>query len=159
MAQRGHAVLSVERSAQGLRIKTASGTLSLEPWSDRIVHVRYARDAGWRGGYNPAVIAPPRTIAWTVNDSAAKVELSMPALRVVVDKASGAVAFLDAAGKPVVAESGASQLPPPGGGALSQSFGMGEEAIYGLGQHQNGLLDYRGSSGRSLTRSSPVTAT
>ncbi|GJI89569.1 glycoside hydrolase family 31 protein [Duganella hordei] len=148
MAQQGNAVLSVERFAQGLRIKTASGMLSLEPWSDRIIHVRYARDAGWQGGYNPAVIAPPRTVAWTVNDSGAKVELSMPALRVVVDKASGAVAFLDAAGKPVVAESGAPQLPPPGGGALSQSFGMGEEAIYGLGQHQNGLLDYRGSTVR-----------
>lgn len=146
-----HAITGTEKTASGLLLKTASGTLTLAPWSDRIIHVRYHRDSNWKGAYNPAVIAKPQAVAWTMAETPTAVTLSTAALQVRVDKASGKLAFLDAGGKLIVEEATAQPraLPASDGAALTQIFGLNEEdATYGLGQHQGGQLDYRGSSVR-----------
>jgi alpha-D-xyloside xylohydrolase len=146
--QANDGVAAVERRATGLFVKTNSGTLALEPWTDRIVHVRFARDPNWAGAYNPAVIAKPQAVAWTMRETSDAVILATPALQVRVDKATGRLAFLDHAGKPIV-EDGARGLPVLDGGALSQAFQAGtQHAVYGLGQHQGGQLDYRGTTVR-----------
>lgn len=142
------AVLGIEKNASGLFVTTPGGVLALLPWSERIVHVRHHRDKNWRGSYNPAVIGAPQAVAWSVAESVDAVTLSTAALHVKVNKASGALVFLDAADKPILEEAGHT-LPAADDGPLSQSFGLGDdEATYGLGQHQNGRLDYRGSSVR-----------
>lgn len=137
----------ITRSAAGIAVRTAQGTLAIEPWSERIVHVRFHRDSGWKGAFNPAVIAAPGKVAWTLNETAEAVTLSTGALSVRVDKAKGTLAFLDAAGKPIVEEAGAQprKVPSSGPGAVAQAFSHGG-ATYGLGQHQGGLLDYTGNS-------------
>ena len=151
VAQAAANVTGVEKTATGLVLTTPAGILTVEPWSERIVHVRFHRERGWRGGYNPAVIAQPQTVAWNVSDTAAAVTLSTPALQVKVEKASGKMSFLDAAGKLIVEETTAQPrvLPAAEGAPLSQTFGIDEHhATYGLGQHQGGQLDYRGSTVR-----------
>lgn len=42
----------------GIRVQTANGVLTVEPFSDRVIHVRFGAD-GFAGNYNPAVIAKP----------------------------------------------------------------------------------------------------
>ncbi|SFU97029.1 glycoside hydrolase family 31 protein [Pseudoduganella namucuonensis] len=145
------AVAGVERSAAGISVRTAEGTLSIEPRSERVIHVRYHRDKDWAGSYNPAVIAKPSAVAWTTSSTADTVTLATAAVQVRINKASGAIAFLDAAGKPVLEEAGARPrvLPPREGGALRQTFALhNEDAVYGLGQHQSGYLDYRSNTVR-----------
>ncbi len=144
-------VTVIDKTAAALLLTTPGGTLELAPWSDRIIRVRYHRERNWAGGYNPAVIAPAQSVAWTVAETPTTVTLSTPAMQVKVDKASGKLAFLDAAGKLIVEEATAQPrvLPARDGAALRQVFGLDvNHATYGLGQHQGGQLDYRGSTVR-----------
>ncbi len=51
-------VRPADRSRAALELTTADGVLTVEPWSDNVVHVRFG-PAGYAGNYNPAVIATP----------------------------------------------------------------------------------------------------
>lgn len=136
------------RTATGLEVKTASGVLSIEPWSDRIVHVRFAVSAAWANPYNSWVIGSPVRTAWTTDETPDAWILKTPAVQVRVRKSDGALSFLDAAGGILLSEGGgARQIPTAGAGAVTQAFET-RTPVYGLGQHQNGLLDYSGATVR-----------
>lgn len=136
-------VPTVTRSARGLLVTTAQGTVRIEPWSDRIVHVLAGPAAEWDGNYNPAVIAQPGKVDWTLTTTLDYYQLATPALQVRVAKASGAVSFHDAQGKRMLGESGR-DISQAG---VVQGFDYAGP-VFGLGQHQNGKLDYRGTSVR-----------
>ncbi len=131
------------RSGAGIDVRTADGVVSVEPVSDRIMHVRFG-PAGFTGNYNPAVIVSPGPVAFEVSETPDAVVLATSALHVKVAKASGNVSFLTAGGEVLIDEAGR-DLSHGVSQSFSQSFGAGG-AIYGLGQHQNGLLDYAGTS-------------
>lgn len=137
------AVPAMTQSVRGLLVTTAQGSVRIEPWSDRIVHVLAGPAVGWDGNYNPAVIARPDKVDWTVSATPDYYQLATPALRVRVAKASGAVSFYDAQGKQLLAESGR-EMSKAG---VMQGFDYAGP-VFGLGQHQNGKLDYRGISVR-----------
>lgn len=141
------AITSVSRSPAGVTLHTARGVLKIEPWSDRIVHVRFHRRADWAGSWNAAVIGKPRAVQWQLEETAEAYTLSTPALSVRIDKAKATLAFADSAGKTIMEEAGpqARMLPTVAGGGVTQAFSHGG-ATYGLGQHQGGLLDYSGNS-------------
>ncbi|GAB3454037.1 hypothetical protein GCM10027321_04850 [Massilia terrae] len=134
---------AVLRSPRGLVVSTAQGTVRIEPWSERIVHVLAGPASGWEGNYNPAVIAQPGKPAWTGSETPDYYQLATAALQVRVAKGSGAVSFHDAQGKLLLAEAGRDV----GTGGVMQGFGY-DGPVFGLGQHQNGKLDYRGTSVR-----------
>lgn len=135
----------IERNPSGIRIRTANGILTIEPRSERIIHVRFGADRNWTGNYNPAVIAKPAVVSWTLSSKAGSVILATSALQVSVDKTSGRIEFLDKDGKPVLKEAGAQPRTLLGAGkGTRQVFALpDDEAVYGLGQHQSGYLDYR----------------
>jgi len=137
------AAASVLKSARGLAVATAQGTVRIEPWTDRIVHVLSGPATGWDGNYNPAVIAQPGKVEWTSTETPDYYQLATPALQVRVAKASGAVSFHDAQGKLLLAEAGR-DITPAG---VTQGYDY-HGPVFGLGQHQNGKLDYRGTSVR-----------
>jgi alpha-D-xyloside xylohydrolase len=137
-------VEAVKTLASGIEVGTRAGVLRVEPWTDRIVRVRFARSADWPGNDNPALLGGPAPVAWTVDDSAAALVLSTSAMKVRVDKGTGALTFLDRDGSAVLTEPGWGRGAP--GVGVSQNFDLqANEAIYGLGQHQAGALDYKGS--------------
>ncbi|MTV37742.1 glycoside hydrolase family 31 protein [Duganella radicis] len=131
------------QDARGLRLTTAQGTLRIEPWSDRIVHVLAGPATGWDGNYNPAVIAQPRKVDWRVTETPEYYQLATPALQVRVARDSGKVSFHDTQGKLLLTESGR-EIDQAG---VTQGYDY-NGPVFGLGQHQNGKLDYRGSSVR-----------
>lgn len=148
---RADAVAKVERTASGVFLSGAGGTLAIEPWGERIVRVRFHRSRDWTGAYNPAVIAKASATAWDVAETPETIVLSTASLKVRVKRASGAIAFLDAAGKVITEEAGSEPrlLPAGASGPLKQVFALNEDdATYGLGQHQGGQLDYRGGTVR-----------
>ncbi|MEO7493439.1 MAG: glycoside hydrolase family 31 protein [Massilia sp.] len=145
-AKAPQAVTAIARSAGGVAINTAAGTLTIEPWTERIVRVRFHTDPAWAGTYNPAVIARPAAVQWSVAETADTYTLSTAALKVRVNKANATIAFLGADGKVVLDEFASTPRGMAGGasGPVSQAFGLrGDEFIYGLGQHQTGRLDNR----------------
>lgn len=79
--------------------------------------------------------------------------LRTAAMTIAMSKATGLVSLLDDKHNPLFGEAdagrrmlGYAQHPD---GTVQQRFSLeGGQAIYGLGQHQAGLLDYRGTTVR-----------
>ena len=131
----------------------AGGRLRLEVCADDIVRVAFARDDAFFT--RPSLMAAPRKCtpsAWKLTKTDGKATIATAKLRVDVDLTTGAVAFFDAAGRPIAAERA-------GGRSLAPATVMGEathhvrqqwqayddEHLYGLGQHQQGLVDIKGT--------------
>jgi len=140
------------RLEDGLSLALPGGTLRVQVCAADLVRVAFAADAGFFG--RKTMMAEPRRCektAFTLATTAKDATLATSRLKVRVDLGTGAVAFLDATGKPVLAEK-------PGGRTLTSATVQDEktrhvrqewlannaESLYGLGQHQHGLLDIKG---------------
>ena len=132
-------VTSVREFPSGLELQTDAGNLTVEPWSDVVIHVRFG-PAGYRGNYNPSVIAAPGKVRFNIRQTADASILSTPKLSVRISKATAAVSFADADGKTLLQEADRRI-----GKGTVETFGT-RTPIFGLGQHVNGLLDYSGST-------------
>jgi alpha-D-xyloside xylohydrolase len=83
-------------------------------------------------------------------DSAECMVLASERLKVSISKSDGVVTFFRASGQIVVKEAGQAALAPSvyngdKGFSLRQRFVLTpDEGLYGLGQHQDGLMNYRG---------------
>lgn len=130
---------AVVKSSAGVEIRTGGSVAIVEPVSDRVVHVRFGL-AGFKGNYNPAVIAQPKPAAFTVTEAGDNVTLTTAALKVRVGKSCGCVTFLTPDDKVLLSEGGRDLRH----GVRQDFYASGP--FYGLGQHQNGLLDYTGAS-------------
>ncbi|MFA9388280.1 MAG: TIM-barrel domain-containing protein [Prolixibacteraceae bacterium] len=92
---------------------------------------------------------PDSTIEWKVQESADEVELSTNTLSARVNKETGYVQFLDQNGNVILAEAKRNygtqigeNLPETSMQEIFES--PSDEAFYGLGQHQNGEVNYKG---------------
>src|SRR5689334_1835325 len=52
----------------GIELGTERGSLTIEPWSEFVVHVRFGPE-GYAGNYNPAVIAQPGKVRFEVKQT------------------------------------------------------------------------------------------
>jgi len=99
----------------------------------------------------PAVTHPCSGAQFTVSATAEAVSVKTSALRIEIDRVTDAVRFLTAAGEPVLSEKttdGREILPETTAGTrtyqVRQDFLLSPgEALYGLGQHQEGNFDLR----------------
>ncbi|KQU47521.1 alpha-glucosidase [Sphingomonas sp. Leaf339] len=141
-----------DRNSDGASFRIPEGVLRITFWGDRIVRVTVSKTAETPAA-GMAVIGAPAKVAWTMAEEVQRFLFTTPAMRIAVDKATGAVALLGADGKPVIGEAdpGTRRMgdTPAPDGAVQQRFEItGGQAIHGLGQHQAGLLDYRGNTVR-----------
>jgi alpha-D-xyloside xylohydrolase len=168
---------NIETSADGIVVAWGGDYLKLQVRADNIIRVAYAKDRAFfeRGSIDvlPLGNVPKWTLAESGVSRAPRDEADRPAVgggaggdaarpphtvtvstkRVSarVDLATGAVTFLDPAGRPVLAEKA-------GGRSLEAATVMGEstyrvrqqwlghddESLYGLGQMQMGMVDVKG---------------
>lgn len=142
-------LLSYENREDFLLLLTDIGKLKIEPISPQIVRVVYTRREAFRA--TPSLMMLPRPpvppTKWAVEEADHTLRVITSQLQVEIQKATGAITWLDAAGKLLVRE------PEQGGktidleddhaARLELVFAPGE-AIYGLGQHEEGILNYRG---------------
>lgn len=147
------AVLSIHREPNGVVLRTDSGALRLEVYAPRIVRVTFVRGDQFPASRSLAVIRGPEAARWTLAEETNEIVLRTDDLVVRVNRTTGAVAFCDADGTPVLRETanGRSLTPDRIGSEDSvrsrQEFVLApDEAIYGLGQHQQGVMNYRGTT-------------
>lgn len=142
-----------ERTADGVVVTPASGpakTVRLQVMSDRAIRVTASPTETISVPPSLQVIATPRTSGFTVEQVGGKVVLKAGKATAEVALATGAVSFKDAAGKTVLTEQARSNFKPltidgKGFYAVSQRFNPNtDEGFYGLGQHQNGQMNYNG---------------
>lgn len=103
-------------------------------------------------------------VKWTLKEEKEQVILLTPALRATVSLVSGEINFTDHTGKPLLAEpkeGGKYFIPVTEEGQpayrLSQSFTSApDEAFYGLGQHQNGIMNHKGQQVELLQNNTEI---
>jgi alpha-D-xyloside xylohydrolase len=133
---------SAEADPAAIHLVTAQGVLTVDARSDRDIHVRFGPD-GYAGNYSPEVVAAPGPVGAHIDVKVSQtpdaVTLTTKALQVRATR-DGRVTFLTPDGKTILEEAGRDLAH-----GVTQSFGTGG-LVYGLGQHQNGMLDYSGST-------------
>ncbi len=126
------------------------GWLGVDVCADDVIRVEYAKERGVLGRATLAT-APKRCPrpAPVISSEAGSKTLATGKLAVKVDLASGRVTFLDREGRVLLAERGRTLSPTSVQGeaafSVRQEWEPNEgEALYGLGQHQQGLMDIAG---------------
>jgi len=126
--------------------------VKLQVITDKIIHVTASPVNSFVVDNSLMIEAKKRnSVKWDVKESGDKIELSTQYLVATILRSTGELSFADKAGKPILKEI-------PGGGKIlkgnvldgeqsyevSQSFQSApDEAFYGLGQHQNGIMNYK----------------
>ncbi|HEV2275122.1 MAG TPA: TIM-barrel domain-containing protein [Acidobacteriaceae bacterium] len=155
----GLAVLGVARDKASVTVRFAQGSLRIQPCAGPLARVTYSAAPLSDPPHTPylsaaACVPVPFTVAGE-NPSGAPpdVLIQTAGLTIAVSRTSGAVRFLEPDGAVLLREMDwplPRQIQPAniGGEASRQAsvwFALTpEERIYGLGQHQNGLLNQRG---------------
>ncbi|HUZ07236.1 MAG TPA: TIM-barrel domain-containing protein, partial [Candidatus Paceibacterota bacterium] len=146
-------VQSFHTDSDGVTLAMSPGEMKLTVCSDGIVRVMYSPTATLPAGQNFVVTnhswAPT---SFKVAEATGKVTVTTRKLKVAVDKATGAVQFFDASNKLLLAEpaaGGKTMTPVTVNGESSyqpeQTFASpADEFIYGLGQFQEGIWNWRG---------------
>jgi len=141
---------AIERTGSGVVVHSASGVVRVEGCSDSIVHIIAGSGAAPAADLVPSVVQPCAERAVTTSSDSSRVYLRTKKLTIEVDRETGAVRFLTTSGQAILNERANGRVLPKqdssGSGAdVSQEFLLSAgEAIYGLGQHQEGFFDLRG---------------
>src|SRR5579864_5070844 len=152
-ADRSHfAITQSHPDANGVTLRTTSGSMRIEVCGDRVIHVVVSPTSEIPPAKIPIVSQPCKAEKTQVASENNQIKISTNVVNVTVDTATGALTFLSKDGTPVLAE------PEEGGKAfdvpsifeskawnVQQTFrSPSDEALYGLGQHQEGIFDLRG---------------
>lgn len=149
--------VDIKRDAHGITVSLRDGVakhVRLQVYADDIVRVTATPHANFDNLPDYLmVVAQPEKIDFEVVETVDAVELKTAKMRARVNFASGAVTFFDASGKPILSEAErtfSEVIDEPGQAdadsyAVQQSFDVdANEGFSGLGQQQNGLVNYAG---------------
>ena len=149
-------VTAVERQADGVVLKMGTGALRIQICADSIVHVLYSPTASFPQVPDYVVIKKSwPAVEFKQQSEGDKITLSTARLMVTVDRSDGSIAYSAAnEQKPrkLMTEANRTMLPVQVNGektyhpeSIINMYGS-PEGLYGLGQHQAGVWNYRGES-------------
>jgi alpha-D-xyloside xylohydrolase len=145
----GHAQ-DLNRQPNGAIVHAARGFVRVEVCSDSVIHIVAGRTDTLTPPVVPTVIRPCTGAKFTTVSEGSRVQIQTDKLKVEVDKNTGFVKFLTRSGESVLSEQPHNDRTIPGaegsesGGGIRQDFLLSPgEALYGLGQHQEGFFDLR----------------
>ena len=148
-------VTNYDKQAKGVEIRQKNGVLKIEVDTPEVLHVTYAplETAPEARPSDHVVIKsvwPAAPFEVTSDDKA--VTLATDKLKAVVERASGALHYLGPDGKPLTTEGYRTLRPVEVNGEKTfhaevffPIYGS-HEGLYGLGQHQAGVWNYRGET-------------
>jgi alpha-D-xyloside xylohydrolase len=134
----------------GVQFQAGAVTKSVIFYGAAVVRVCAHRGRNHAGQPSLAVVAQPQAVALEVNETADTLTINSQALRIAVDKRSGALAFHRADGAVLLREREAAridevQIAGEPTYAIGQTFALSpDESLYGLGQYDDRYMDYRG---------------
>ncbi len=146
-------VQSVEKQPTGLLLTMQKGSLRLEVCADSIIHVIYSPTGSFpnRPDYVVTKTSWP-AVEWKTQTSGDDVEITTSSLKVTVSKRDGIIVYTDRKGNKLFQEGPKKMTPAKMNGEetfhAEDSINIygSREALYGLGQHQAGVWNYRGES-------------
>jgi alpha-D-xyloside xylohydrolase len=143
---------SVERLPDGVLVRSGDGLLKVEVCASDVVRVAYAKDQAFFARKSLAT-APRRCDhpKFDLKEEGGAATVATSKLRARVDLATGRVAFLDDKGAPILEEKDGGRLLRPATVQGEETHHVrqewtpnADEALYGLGENQLGLLDLKG---------------
>ncbi|HKV39269.1 MAG TPA: TIM-barrel domain-containing protein [Blastocatellia bacterium] len=140
----------VEKSKDGITVAVGGSFLRIEIVADNVVRVAYAKDKAFFDHQSLAIEPRSGGASFHVTTGPHETTVSTARLSVRVNTRTGAVAFFDTAGRPILMEK-------TGGKTLTAANVQGEqtfhvrqewvanqdESLYGLGQQHLGLMDIK----------------
>jgi alpha-D-xyloside xylohydrolase len=144
-------VTGVTKNADGVTLAMQTGVMRLQVCGDRTIHVMYSPSGQLPDGSKSfAVEQQPAPGAFVESEDAKTVTLKTGQGSVQVDRETGALTFLDPAGKTYLqeeADGGKTLTPATVAGiqtnTVDQKFVRDAgEGLFGLGQHPAGLMNY-----------------
>ncbi len=146
-------VKSVQQESDGAVFTMGTGTLKIQMCSDSVIHVLYSPTAAFPKQQDFVVTkANWPTAKWTMQSTDDAVVLSTSQLKITVTRKDGAIAYSEIGGGPLVQEASRHMTAMKVNGEdtyRAESFVNiygSHEGLYGLGQHQAGVWNYRGDS-------------
>ncbi len=146
-------VRTVKQEADGVTFSMGTGTLKLQVCSDSVIHVLYSPTASFPKRTDFVVLKASWPAAkWTMQSTDEAVTLSTSLLKITVSRKDGAITYAEGSGNSLLQEASRRLIAEKVNGEdtyHSESFFSvygSHEALYGLGQHQAGVWNYRGES-------------
>ncbi|HWX91857.1 MAG TPA: glycoside hydrolase family 31 protein [Terriglobales bacterium] len=146
-------VTGVEQQSDGVLFKMQTGLLNVQVCTDSIIRVLYAPTSSFPNQHQYVVLKPSWPASkWTLTSTNDATTITTSRMKVKVTRQDGAITYQDADGKPIVEEASRKMTPVNVNGEntyRAESFVNiygSHEALYGLGQHQAGVWNYRGES-------------
>ena len=142
---------ALERTDNGAIIHSAAGLVRVEVCSDSVIHI-VAGPAASRPPKQivPTVIQPCSGVKFTTASDGSRDTVQTTKVKIEVDKHTGAIRFLNDSGNSVLSEQPQNGRTVPAaedgesGNGVRQDFLLSPgEALYGLGQHQEGFFNLR----------------
>ena len=146
-------VVSFQKHETGLQFAMKTGTLQVEVCTDSIIRVRYSATASIQTLPEYVVIKNewPAT-QWTTESNDESIVLKTSKLTVTIARKDGGITYFDRDGRQLLNEASRKLTPTKVNGEdtyYAESFINiygSPEGLYGLGQHQAGVWNYRGES-------------
>jgi alpha-D-xyloside xylohydrolase len=146
-------VTAVQQQSDGVVLTQQTGTLKIVVCSDAVIHVLYSATASFAEQPDYVIVKkdwPGAKFDIQQNDN--EITLSTASLKIVIGRADGSITYDAATGDELLQEATRKLTPVEVNGEHtyhSESFFTiygSHEALYGLGQHQAGVWNYRGES-------------
>ena len=146
-------VTAVKQQSDGVLFDMKTGTLKLQVCTDSIIRVRYSATSAFSNAPDYVVIKNnwPET-KWSMQSAGDDVILTTSRLKVTVTGKDGAITYHDLDGNQLFQEASRKLTPVKVNGedtyraeSFINVYGS-REGLYGLGQHQAGVWNYRGES-------------
>ena len=151
-APAGAASATVQQIQNGIQLATGGLNVKVQFYAEGIVRVVKWPARGTSAKASLSVIQEDLpALDVPVKEDATNVTLSSGKITMLVSKSDGSIQFLDSNGGTVLREQGQAVFAPTGIERESSAFSVrqnftlsAEEGVYGLGQQQLGVMNYRG---------------
>jgi len=146
-------VTKFQQQPDGILFTMGTGSLKVQVCSDSVIHVLYSAAASFPKHEDFVVTKQSWPAAqWTMQTTDEAVTLTTSLLKVIVTRKDGAITYSELSGGSLVQEASRKLTPEKVNGedtyraeSMVSIYGS-HEALYGLGQHQAGVWNYRGES-------------
>jgi alpha-D-xyloside xylohydrolase len=141
-----------EKLPDGIVVTLHDAFLKVEVCTDVLIRVAYSHDRAFFA--RKSLVAEAKRCQptrWELTSGRGEAILTTTKLKVKVDLPTGALSFFDSAGRPILAEKKGSKTLTPAELQGEKTFNVRQEweananeTLYGLGQHQFGLMNIKG---------------
>jgi alpha-D-xyloside xylohydrolase len=145
-------VKGIQQQADGVVLQMGTGTLRVQVCADSIIHVLYSPTSRPEKRDYAVLKTDWSPVQWNLQNSTEKITLTTARLRVAINRADGSISYSSSDGLSLMTEANRMMRPVEVNDehtyhaeSFITMYGS-QEGIYGLGQHQAGIWNYRGES-------------